>query len=439
MTATPTLKRIDEAREESLERVFQTLFADQEAATLVADETVQDALRQCRGEHQLAQLDRVLGGNRLTAQQKGRIQLARHVLRAYFKQPAFHPDLARALLAESSGLLARALTPGGWLMQHGRDPVHELLSLVGRVGLGWSPGDRRADEARDMLCSWVRAMGQPDKSDQVVGTARTRVADLDQIRERRVAGVRGRNQGLSAAAARRRAAEIINQQLAGRPQPPFMARSLHQDWWPALQQAFMHEGEPSELASRLVRALALIIWALQPRDDVARDLKKLHRVAENIGRDLPGVLAETMPNDERREELIDRIEVALYSIIHGRQVQREPVTPLDETEPAANRFAQESGARPQWFERTADAQRMWLLSDETEEDCLSLDLFGRRVLHGSPEEVQGMLDRQELRPVPSPVPTPQLVRTHLNHLKRRTRSGRLRHPSRQAPPEQAGS
>jgi hypothetical protein len=438
MAVTPTLRRIDEAREESLETVFETLFPGPDTATGVDDETVRAALCQCRGDNISAQLERMLGGQSLSARQKGRIQLARHVLRAYFAQPAFHPDLARALLAESGGLLARALTPGGWLMRHGRDPAHELLSLVGRVAMGWSPEDRRADEARDMLCSWVRALGRNHDSDHVVAVARARVADFDQIADRRVASVRSQDEGLSAAAARQRAARAINQTLAGRQQPPFMARSLHQDWWPALQRVFMDEGEHSERGKRLVRVLTLVIWALQPREDVAREVKKLNRVARDISRDLPLALAESLPEAERREELVDRIEVALYSIIHGRQVPREPVEPLDEREPAGARCAHPNADSP-WFERVADAQRMWLVSAEDEEDCLFFDLFGRRVLQGAPGDIQARLDRGELRPVPAPVPTPQLVRTHLNQLKRRTRRGRLRHKSRQTPPERAGS
>lgn len=438
MAATPTLKRMDEAREQSLESVFQTLFAEDDAPPAVDDETVRDILRQCRGEYLFAQLERRLGGQPLSARQKGRIQLARHVLRAYFAQPAFHPHLARALLAESGGLLARALTPGGWLMQHGRDPVHELLTLVGRVGIGWSPGDRRADEARDMLCSWLRSLGRDGDSETVVATARARVADFDQVCQRRVAGVRGRDQGPGAAFARQRAARVINQKLAGRQQPPFMARSLHQDWWPALQRVFSEEGEQSERASRLVRVLALVVWALQPREDVSRELKKLCRVAEEISRELPRVLAEVIPDIERREALVDRIEVALYSIIHGRQVQRQTVEPLDESECPEVTLAS-GGADAEWFERTTDAQRMWLLSDEAEQDYLFFDLFGRRVLHGSPGEIQEKLESGELRPVPAPVPTPQLVRTHLNQLKRRTRRGRLRRQASETPPRRAES
>lgn len=438
MTAKPTLKRLEEAREQSLETVFQTLFADDASTPAVDDHTVREALRQCRGEHLFAQLERMLGGQPLSARQKGRIQLARHVLRAYFAQPAFHPDLARALLAESGGLLARALSPDGWLMQHGRNPVHELLTLVGRVGIGWSPDDRRADEVRDMLCSWLRAMGRDSDSQTVVAAARARVADFDQVCERRVDSVRGRHQGLGAAAARQRAARVINRKLADQQQPPFMARSLHRDWWPALQRVFMEEGEQSELAARLVRVLGLVIWALQPREDVSRELKKLSRVAEDISRELPRVLTEAIPEIERREELVDRIEVALYSILHGRQVPREAVAPLDESEPVNVTPARED-AEAQWFERTSDNQRVWLLSGEAEQDCLFFDLFGRRVLHGSPGEAKAWFDRGELRAVPAPVPTPQLVRTHLNQLKRRTRRGQLRRRATQAPPARAGS
>lgn len=436
MTATPTLKRIDEAREQSLENVFQTLFPKDDSTPGLDDHAVREALRQCRGEHLFAQLERLLGGQPLSARQKGRIQLARHVLRAYFAQPAFHPDLARALLAESGGLLARALSPDGWLMQHGHDPVHELLTLVGRVGIGWSPGDRRADEARDMLCSWLRAMGRDSDSPTVVAAARTRVADFDQVCERRVESVRGRHQGLNAAAARQRAARVINQQLAGRQQPPFMARSLHQDWWPALQRVFVEEGEQSELAGRLVRVLGLVIWALQPREDDSAELKKLGRVADDISRELPRVLAEAIPELERREELVDRIEVALYSIIHGRQVPREAVVALDENEPA-DASSEPSDAYVQWFERGTDAQRMWLLSGEEDPDRIFFDLFGRRVLHCSPAQARAKLESGELRPVPEPVPAPELVRTHLNQLKRRTRRGRLRRRTTQAPPERA--
>jgi hypothetical protein len=435
MTATPTLKRIDEAREESLESVFQTLFPEDDCVPGVDDQTVREALRHCRGEHLLAQLERKLDGQPLSARQKGRIQLARHVLRAYLAQPAFHPDLARALLAESGGLLARALTPGGWLMQHGRDPVHELLTLVGRVGLGWSPGDRRADELRDLLCSWLRALGRDGDSETVVAAARARVADFDQVCERRVASVRGRHQGLGAAAARQRAARIINQKLAGRHQPPFMARSLHQDWRWALQRVLMEDGEQSERATRLVRVLGLVIWALQPREDVSREVKKLCRVAEDISRELPRVLAEVMPEEQAREALVDRIEVALYSIIHGRQVPREAVEPLDENEPA-DALPERDEAHASWFERSSDAQRMWLLSGEDDSDRLFFDLFGRRVLHCSPGEAKEKRESGELRPIPAPVSASQLVRTHLNQLKRRTRRGRLR---RQAPPARAGS
>ena len=436
MTATPTLKRIDEARGESLENVFRTLFPDNDCVTGVDDQTVREALRHCRGEHLFAQLERKLGGQPLSARQKGHLQLARHVLRAYFAQPAFHPDLARALLAETGALLAGALTPGGWLTQHTRDPVHELLTLAGRVGIGWSPGDRRADETRDMLCSWFRALGRDGDSQTVVVAARARVADFDQVCERRVASVRGRHQGLSAADARRRAARVIDEKLAGRQQPPFMASSLHKDWWPALQRVFMQEGEQSERAARLVRVLGLVIWALQPREHVSREVKKLSRVAEDISLELPRVFAEVMPEEQPREDLVDRIEVALYSIIHGRQVPREAVVPVEENEPA-DVPTEHSDEHAQWFERSADAQRMWLLSGQDDPDRFFFDLFGRRVLHCSPGEARGKLQSGELRPIPTPVSTPQLVRTHLNQLKRRTRRGRLRR--QQTPPARAGS
>src|SRR5690554_4670822 len=142
MTADPN------AAEDPLARLFAGLYGEQDAAAQVlSDDQLATLLVRVnpQDDDPVLAVRKAAGGAALSVRQLGIVRLARELLRDYFNQPVFHPQLARRLLAVSGPLIAEALPRDGWLMRR-QHPVHELMALVEEVAKGWFPALPQAED-----------------------------------------------------------------------------------------------------------------------------------------------------------------------------------------------------------------------------------------------------------------------------------------------------
>lgn len=138
--------------DDRLARLFAGLYGSQPTSTaLIADEQVASALIAADplAEDPVAVVQQAFPGQSPSVRQLGVIRLARELLRDYFAQPVYHPDLGQALMRASSRLIAEALPQEGWLLRP-QHPLHALLAQVEKMAAGWYPGCRR--QAKRSIC-----------------------------------------------------------------------------------------------------------------------------------------------------------------------------------------------------------------------------------------------------------------------------------------------
>jgi hypothetical protein len=418
MTAHLPLTPVIEGGDQQLDQLLQTLFPErgQERDELTG-RLLRAVQRQCSGPQLHERVVRA-GEEQLRA----RVKLGQRILREYFTQPVFHHDLARSLLRNSGGLLARTLEPRGWLTQTG-SAEQELLALIARVGAGWSPATERSDRIRGLLVSWLTELGSDRPADPILAQARERERELRAVCQRRVQAVVD-EPGMSRLAAQRRAARTLNRQIAGRDQPAFMVRDLHQHWFPALCRVLEEQGADSELERRLVRILSLVIWALQPGMETSSRRDKLQRTANQLNRELPELLPLVQPDEEVRDRIIDYIEVTVYSVLYGRQVARQPVPPFDEQVPPTdeqlgeevpallNRLGQDD-----WLQLESRDLRAFVMARQAKTgDWILADALGRRVFACQRDELARDLVSGAIWMVPNPSSPAELIRRRLDVL-----------------------
>lgn len=402
----------------------------------VDDAVVIDAVRQVPAGRWADRVEMLLEGFSLSARQRGALVVAERVLRAWCRQPAFHPQLGEALLRCSGGVVACALAPESWLARR-RHPVHEVLDVITHVAQAWYPGHPHARVLKARLCAWLDRIRGPGDAVRVRGVAqawhRRYLEDLQGRLSEQPAP-------LGAEYARRKAAAVIDRQLAGRQQPAFMVRDLHEHWWPALAGVLAREGEGSTLFREPVRLLSMILWALHPGAVSPKHHAKLQRIADELRQRLPALLSTLINDPEASRRMMEHIEVNLYSVLHFRQVRREPVPPLsrEPLPPAVHVSADlmealERIGERDWFAMKPGDERVRVFLKG--EQAMLVSQARQKLLVCTRRELAWRLANGELAPVPAPVSSSELILERLRILARELD----RDPGRTVSPETAAS
>ncbi len=312
----------------SLEQVFQVLYKPS-GVDCSSDTDVAAALRQCdiSARDLLVSLQRRLPGKALSACQIGTVRLAHTVLADYFAQPAFPAPLGQPLHARAGAIAAEALSPTGWLQQdHAR--IAEVMDEAAAVAIGWSAGMAQADEVRERLGNVIAALGTARMDQEVAAFRRWRVAArvrAEKVAERTLSGERG---ALRADYARAMAMRTLRVQVAGRELPEFMDQDIRSVWLPAFQWVVLNRGDKSPLWRSLMRCFSLLVWSLLA--DSAQQMQKLHRVIDQLKKELPGVLEEVTGDSVVRDRLLANLDDAHLNIINTRPMQYLQLPVLNE-------------------------------------------------------------------------------------------------------------
>lgn len=393
-----------------LDDVLSRRFRTPSSARQVDDAVVADAVRQVPPGRWADRVELLLENYSLGARQRGVLVVAERVLRAWCRQPAFHPRLGEALLRCSGGLVACALARDSWLAQR-RHPIHEVLDVITGVAQAWYPAHPHARVLRARLCAWLDRIRAPEDAMRIRG-----IAQAWYRRYQDDLGGRWSEEPapLGAEYARRKAARVIDRQLAGRQQPLFMVADLHDHWWPALAGVLAREGEASPLFKRAMRALSLVIWALHPGAASPAHHARLARIATELRRELPSLLAALIGDAEVSRRMLDHIEVHLHSAMQFRQIRRESVPPLArEPLPTAVEVstdlldALERVSQRDWFELKPGGARARLFLDQDE--AVLVSQAREKLLVCTRRELAWRLANGEVAPVPVPASSSELI------------------------------
>ena len=415
-------------RSASVERLYTLLFSEPERE--LTDEQARARILSPEGIHADAEPE-VLRAAGFSSLQQGRFRVAQRVVRDYFAQPAFHPELTGALNEHREGLLAAALDAPGWLEQRGH-PANDLLQALGELAPGWCPDHPRADELRQQMVGWLQALADGAAARELADEAWSWLERFHQRVDKLGERLRQAEEGaMRLEHARRQAAAVIQRQLAGRPLPDFLARDLVDHWWPALEWILLNRGEDSPLWDQAVRVLTLLFWSLQPEQAEEENQRKLKRVSKDLHGQLRALLDEVVADETARSRMLDDIQVAHTALLSGRELHFVEVT-----EPASGSVVEDAGttisedllremqglSTRDWFEIRATGERMRLLIRRDDyQQLLFVNQAGLKTQTTSFEDFAWRLTNREVVQVPRAAAPRELVVEHLEELARQYR------------------
>lgn len=431
--------------DDRLARLFAGLYGSQPTSTaLIADEQVASALIAADplAEDPVAVVQQAFPGQSPSVRQLGVIRLARELLRDYFAQPVYHPDLGQALMRASSRLIAEALPQDGWLLRP-QHPLHALLTQVEKMAAGWYPGLPQASETVNLLTGWL---SQPIPAQQRLGAAEQWLLDHQQRQERITTRVAESEFGvLRLNYIRQTSARSLNRLLAGRSVPDFMAEAIALHWAGAFQWTLLHHGEQSPLWQKLVRGFGLLVWSVQPEAADASQRSKLTRVIDQIKSELMPLLDEVIADEGLREQLREQVDIAHLCQIHARPVEYQPVPPI-----AGGNALDDAGAGVSqdllsevaavhvgdWFSETATGRRLRLLLKLDEyQQLLFVNQLGMKQASASFEEFAWQFSSAQISALVTPVPLREWAAERLvtlaDQYRERQRSREQEHRARQ--------
>ncbi|MFN3714505.1 MAG: DUF1631 family protein [Alcanivoracaceae bacterium] len=362
-------------------------------------------------------------GYSLSARQIGVIRLGHELLRAYFSQPVFHPELGHGLLSASGRLLAEALPVDGWLLRP-QHPVHGLMALIETVACGWDPSLPQAMDICNTVSDWLR---RSEPVADTLATAQLWWAEAQSRQERIAARVAESEAGaLRLRYVRQVAARMLNRQLAGRPLPDFVVQDVVEQWSAAFQWALLNGGERSPLWQKLVRGFGLLVWALQPEAADTAQRGKLTRVVEQLRAELLPLLDDLVADELVRQRLNEQIEVAMLCQLNSRPMDYASVPPV-----AGGSLLDDAGAGVSqdllsevaaihvgdWFMVPESGRRMRLqLKLDEYQQLLFVNQAGVRLVSASFEEFAWQFSSAAISAVVAPVPLIDWSSERLNAL-----------------------
>ena len=436
--------------EDRLARLFAGLYGSLPATTaLIGDDQVAAALIAADplAEDPVVVVQRAFPGQSPSVRQLGVIRLARELLRDYFAQPVYHPDLGQALMRASSRVIAEALPLDGWLLRP-QHPLHALLALVEKIAAGWYPGLPKASETVSLLTGWL---SQALPVEQRLATAEQWLQDHQQRQERITARVAESEYGvLRLNYIRQTSARSLNRLLAGRSVPDFMAEAIALHWAGAFQWTLLHHGEQSPLWQKLVRGFGLLIWSVQPEAAEASQRSKLTRVIDLIKSELLPLLDEVIADQGLREQLREQVDIAHLCQIHARPVEYQAVPPiaggnaLDDAGVGVSQDLLSEVAAVHvgdWFSEPATGRRLRLLLKLDEyQQLLFVNQLGMKQASASFEEFAWQFSSAQISALVAPVPLREWAAERLvtlaDQYRERQRSREQEHRARQEAAQQ---
>jgi hypothetical protein len=436
---------IPDPADDRLARLFAGLYGSQPASTvLIADAQVASALLAADplAEDPVVAVQRAFPGQSLSVRQLGVIRLARELLRDYFAQPVYHPDLGQALMRASGSLIAEALPVNGWLLRP-QHPVHALLALIERMATGWHPGLPQASETVSLLSGWLN---QPAPADERLVSAEQGLQEHQQRQERITARVAESEFGvLRLNYIRQTSARSLNRLLAGRSVPDFMAESIARHWAGAFQWTLLHQGEQSPLWQKLVRGFGLLVWSVQPEAADASQRSKLTRVIDQIKSELMPLLDEVIADEGLRQQLREQVDIAHLSQLHARPMEHQPVpaitggNALDDAGAGVSQDLLSEVAAihvGDWFSEPATGRRLRLLLKlDQYQQLLFVNQLGMKQVSASFEAFAWQFSSAQISALVAPVPlrewSAERLATLADQYRQRQRSREQEHRARQ--------
>ncbi len=441
---------LPDSADDRLARLFAGLHGSQPASTaLIADDQVVSALLAVDPlvEDPVAAVQRAFPAQSPSVRQLGVIRLARELLRDYFAQPVYHPQLGEALMRASSRMIAEALPTDGWLMRP-QHPLHALLALVEKVAAGWYPGLPQAGDSVALLTGWL---GQPAAVADRLAAAEQWFLDYQQRQDRITARVAESEFGvLRLNYIRQTSARSLNRLLAGRTVPDFMAEAIAQHWAGAFQWTLLHHGEQSPLWQKLVRGFGLLLWSVQVEAAESSQRGKLTRVIDQIKSELMPLLEQVIADESLREQLREQVDIAHLCQLHARPMEYRPVpsiaggTALDDAGAGVSQDLLSEVAAIQvgdWFSETASGRRLRLLLKLDEyQQLLFVNQLGMKQASASFEEFAWQFSSAQISALVAPVPLREWAAERLTTLadqyRQRQRSREQEHRARQEAEQQ---
>lgn len=409
--------------EDRLGKLFTGLYGlPREGQKLLSDDQLQAALISVdpHGEDPVIAVQQRLPGLSVSIRQLGVVRLARQVLSDYFAQPLFHPDLARQLLTASGAVIAAAIPHDSWLLRR-THPVHVLLRQVEQVAAGWYPDLPQAADTAAVLAGWL---SQPE----LAVTESSRWLDDMTSRQQRIANRVAESEAgaLRFAYARQTSARLLNRQLAGRALPDFIAQDVVQHWAGAFQWTLLHHGERSPLWQKLVRSFSLLVWSLQPEAAEPAQRDKLIRVVGQVREELLPLLDQIIADEQVREQLGERLEVAFLCQLHNRPMDYQPVAAV----PGGNLLDDAGAAVSQdllaevaavtigeWFVEPTSGRRLQLLLKlDDYQQLLFVNQLGMKQVSASFEEFAWQFSSAHISAVVAAIPLIEWSAERLNAL-----------------------
>lgn len=406
----------------SLEQVFQTLYKPS-GTEVSSDGELAELLRNTDvgARDLLARLQARLAGHALSARQIGTVRLACSVLADYFSQPAFPPALGEQLRARAGAVAADALDPSGWL-QRDNARIAEVMDEVAAVAIGWSAQMAQAEDMAARLAAVVTALGTSRMDAEVAAFRRWRVeakVRADKVAARTLTGERG---ALRADYARAMAIRTLRVQVAGRDLPVFMDADVRSVWLPAFQWVVLNRGDKSTLWRSLLRCFSLLVWSLLP--DAGQQKQKLHRVIDQLKKELPAVLEEVTGDSVVRDRLLSHLDDAHLQMINDNPMQYQPLSVLNEdlrlsdleVDISADLLEEVAGiSDEQWFEYQGQRMQLGQRDDEYRQ-LVFLNPLGVKVLRCSFEDFAYRYASGEIVSIGEWVPLRECVRAGISRM-----------------------
>lgn len=406
----------------TLETVFQTLYkpsgngasSDAELADLLRGADISD-------KGLLKSLQQQLTSHALSARQIGMVRLLHAVLSDYFSQPAFPAPLGAQLRASAGGFAADALSANGWLLSDDAR-IAEVMDEVAQVAIGWSEGMAQAPELSQRLVDIVSALGTERMNQEVASFRRWCVAArvrAEKVAERTLAGERG---ALRADYARAVAMRTLRVQVAGRELPVFFDQAIRDVWLPAFQWVVLNHGDKSVLWRSLLRSFSLLVWSLLA--DSGQQKQKLHRVIDQLKKELPTLLYEVTGDSVVRDQLLAALDEAHLNMINDRPMDCQQPPVLEEAlglsdlevDISADLLAEVSAiTTAQWF--TYRHQRMQLCHRDGEyRQLIFVNQLGAKVLRCSYEDFAYWYASGEVSAIGEWIPLRECVRAGISRM-----------------------
>jgi hypothetical protein len=299
-------------------------------------------------------------------------------------------------------------------MQPGAHPLHRLLDEVVAVAIGWEPEVARSESLRGAVSRATEAALAwfEDREVDLSAVCQTfsRDSDRERIRARRMAQrVLETEQGrIRTERARRTAADMINECLAGHPTPPAIGTFLKGPWYASAQLVLLKFGEGSRQWAAMGETTRNLLDSLQPLEQASPERKQqVFEIVAGMPREMKRWLLSLQHDDQALEEAVGLVEFAHLKILRQQELELETISPIPVAETEARQTGQGERLRAlkpgQWFlieAGEAPPRRLRLrlsLNLMRQQELLFTDHNGLKALQLSYADFENLLVQRRVR------------------------------------------